>query len=619
MLLYNIIFPKRDLCDETDLYYRINGTTDTLYDNRFENNEMIINKDEKASFDSYFNIFSYAQYKEHTSIKAIIINATLKGKGKIRVKKTYTLDNIYFRYCHLYDNREKYYKFNRKEQKQKEAELIDEVLLEQDFDFKDFKDVAFNLDISKQDFRGYIYLEIEAKEASIFKGANYLVDGLAAHNVKVGIVLCTYKREEYLKNNVKKLIALKNNNPDLKNKFDVFVIDNGKTLSNDDVKGAILIPNENTGGSGGYTRGVKEVCANKEYTHFLLVDDDTSFEEEIFRKTITMLSFAKDIEELTIGASMMKMEKPYIQHEQGAYFDGIWCIPHNGGYDLRRKIALLGNEEELNVDYQAWWYFCMPVSFVDRYGLPLQLFIRGDDQEYGLRCTKELCIMNGIGLWHESFENKFSPHMEYYNVRNNILISTVIKHKTSGYQQFKKMRVIYAKNLVEQRYFMFPILNRALEDFFKGPEYIFNVDVTKLNSEIMGMNIKQYSKSELEVQGYDVSSLYEEHKFMRGKTPLRVLTLNGYLIPTAFYPKASRTRVVDLRYPTLYKYFLAKTVVQYNPVLEKGFVTNIKKYELIKVYFNLAKLFFMLVFGYKGMKKKYNKYFETNKNIARND
>lgn len=74
-------------------------------------------------------------------------------------------------------------------------------------------------------------------------------------NVSLAVVICTFKREEYVKSNVKSLCDFARRKEE---DVTVYVIDNGQTLKSEDVEGALLFKNKNLGGSGGFTRGMIE-------------------------------------------------------------------------------------------------------------------------------------------------------------------------------------------------------------------------------------------------------------------------------------------------------------------------------------------------------------------------
>lgn len=48
----------------------------------------------------------------------------------------------------------------------------------------------------------------------------------------------------------------------------------------------------------------------------------------------------------------------------------------------------------------------MPIRRIREIGYPLPIFVKGDDMEYGIRNHKEVMHMNGIGVWHQSFQEK---------------------------------------------------------------------------------------------------------------------------------------------------------------------------------------------------------------------
>ena len=59
----------------------------------------------------------------------------------------------------------------------------------------------------------------------------------------------------------------------------------------------------------------------------------------------------------------------------------------------------------------------------------MPFFIHGDDIEYGLRLNHSFILLNGIGVWHESFENKYQPVNIYYDTRNYLIINTLYNHQ----------------------------------------------------------------------------------------------------------------------------------------------------------------------------------------------
>lgn len=69
-------------------------------------------------------------------------------------------------------------------------------------------------------------------------------------------------------------------NPEYKDKILFTVVDNSKNITNEEASGVNIIPNENTGGSGGFMRGLLHYENDTNATHVLFMDDDASCETE---------------------------------------------------------------------------------------------------------------------------------------------------------------------------------------------------------------------------------------------------------------------------------------------------------------------------------------------------
>ena len=48
----------------------------------------------------------------------------------------------------------------------------------------------------------------------------------------------------------------------------------------------------------------------------------------------------------------------------------------------------------------------------------LPFFIHCDDVEYGLRCGRKPIIIEGVQVWHETYDKRMTPLMQYYDTRN---------------------------------------------------------------------------------------------------------------------------------------------------------------------------------------------------------
>lgn len=556
MLLYNLSFPNKEICDEQELYFRGGESRD---------GSIFVKKGERVRFDTYFNCFSHIKYKKYTKLTDVMLKLETEGRGIVSV-------------C-LYKEKE-----------------TPQVIAQQEISGN--SDVYFNID--KLSDEGFVYFEYEATEDSFIRSGGWYAD-VESDDIKIGIVICTYKREEYLKRNLNNLTAYSRN---LTNRFfDVFVIDNGQTVNEDFGEEVSVIPNENTGGSGGFMRGMREVLEKGGYTHTLLMDDDILFDVNALYRTYSLLSVLKDeYKDASVGGAMLILDRPYLQEEIGAYWDGMTIQTRNKRLDARNAQTIYKNEMLGEPDYNAWFYMCVPVYVPEKFGYPLPFFVRCDDVEYGLRAGKHIINMSGISVWHEGFDTRYSPWIEYYNKRNELIVSARYPKGKGAFSNWMKLVLAVGRQLMMQRYCSVDLIFKAYEDFFKGAEWFLSLDSAKYHNELKKYCPQFLAEVEIkEKYGVDIDrNLLQKHKKFGFKN---VITLNGYLVPKCFYSK--EIAQVDM---TRYKYgdfYMKRRVVQFNEKTGTGFVTEIKKSELLKAWGKLIKYFFIMVFKYRKTAKQY--------------
>lgn len=625
MKLFEFTLPQKVLCEEKFLYYREMNDVHAICCH--DENLLKLPQGCRVRFDTYFNVFSYSKYLKFTTVSKVSINLRLEGKFIIRLYKRYACLET----CRNLSKRDEGGKIIYEEYTKQEEDspcLIEEKTVS----FNEAGEVVFCYDFSKEDREGNIFIELEAideggvfyagmyqkvlsdesivdafreerEERDIFKEETSQQDNLCKNQIKIGVVICTYNREEYVKRNIENIQKYFANKPS-RSQVGVFVIDNGNTLGQGEMFEAKIVSNKNLGGSGGFTRGIIEVIqSGSDYTHFLLMDDDIVFDPMIIEKMISILKYAKNPESLCIGGTMMRVDIPYYQYEMGARWAGFMFESLKQGFDLRNYVDVLANECEEEMDYNAWWCMCMPVSTVEKRGLPLPFFIKGDDVEYGLRSAEQIMVVNGIGVWHENFKAKFSSELEYYFHRNQLIISAI--HRERGpLKTCKKFIRSIARQLVLQRYSVVKIIISAYEDFLKGYRYFDELDGEKKHKELRNSGIKQLSKRELEEIGYIPQKLYQPKAVSKRK---KILTLYGYFTPTMFYNREDRVgyRTVDMVYSTMDDFYKAKEVLQYNFYTDTGFVTKLKRWEFIKASCSIVRIVFKLLLQNKKVSKGY--------------
>ena len=287
---------------------------------------------------------------------------------------------------------------------------------------------------------------------------------------KISVIICTYKREAYVKKNLEILSDYINDN------LAVICVDNGGTLVNVP-EGIVLVKNRNYGGSGGYARGMME--SQGRCTHFWMMDDDIQFEPTIVQKAITFIKHRKR-EDVSLAAGMFSFEEPTVQQEATAVFDGYTFHSNVGGIDFNDRSALLKNRiEQRKNTYGGWWSLIMPST--DR--LPMPFFIKLDDVEYGLRQARYYVVMDGFGVWHEAFGKKGNAWSEYYTTRNTLIIQSMYSDMPHSTVRMMSIRLLKALAYGEPK--CMEAVLRGVEDYVAGPEKFSYIDPETKHKEIM--------------------------------------------------------------------------------------------------------------------------------------
>ena len=114
------------------------------------------------------------------------------------------------------------------------------------------------------------------------------------NEVKIALNICTFQREEFIHRNLSLLQAsdfFNPDNPQYYGRLHIFVVDNGSSLQLPESLYVHCIYNRNTGGSGGFQRGIEEIRKRNEgFTHVIFMDDDVAFDISSFYLLFDFLS-----------------------------------------------------------------------------------------------------------------------------------------------------------------------------------------------------------------------------------------------------------------------------------------------------------------------------------------
>lgn len=554
MILQNIIFPKKCICNKDILYYRQER-------GRTSNSELLmVEKGGICSFFTYFNSFSLGKWQEYTDILDFKLHICLRGKGKVYL-------------CH--------------------SELRDEVPVEKIIEKKYFvteaseQVVELVFDIPENIHGGIIFFKLQAEEEVILYSGSYRTRQEIVHKVHIAAGICTYKREEYISRTLKLLsdAFLHNIKSPLYGNLKIYVSDNGNTLDCDSISEEFItcVHNKNAGGAGGFTRCMIEALKEQKsqnYTHFLFMDDDILLEPEALYLTYTLLCMRnKKYKNASVGGALLRTDFMEIQHVCGEYWNNSRSQSPKEGYNLSKKYFLLANEKLMPEEYNGWWYCCIPFGEKLATSLPLPIFIHRDDIEYNIRHAKGIMHLNGINVWHDTFENRRASNLEYYNTRNLFIVNAIHRPQYNWKQAQKRLFIHMIAQLCKYHYKNKELIVRAVKDFCKGPDFLKKQEPVALHQDIMKMGYKledvsskldKYKKN-WRYERTEKKSLYKAEKFK-----LRhIIFLNGWLLP-------AKDKLFVFPIGIFISHlFRVKKVLYYEPDTGKGFVCRRSYRELL--------------------------------------
>ncbi|GFE97691.1 MULTISPECIES: glycosyltransferase family 2 protein [unclassified Gluconobacter] len=260
---------------------------------------------------------------------------------------------------------------------------------------------------------------------------DWVCDRPPERQVGIAVVVCTRDRDPQLQMLVGQIA------PQMGDVESCIIVNQGKVALKDrlvlegDQKKYRIFEQDNLGGAGGFTRGIMEALKDQNVTHVLLMDDDVEVDAGLFCRLRSALSYVVS-PKTCLGGAMINLDQRDRLLSVGHGFDPIKAITTDF---LPRKGVRLGEtearsflERPLDVDFCGWWFFCFPRQAVEVNGLPLPLFLRGDDAEYGLRLKRAgfpTVMWPGIYVAHPHLLNQTRPWHQYYDRRNALVCAAL--------------------------------------------------------------------------------------------------------------------------------------------------------------------------------------------------
>jgi galactofuranosylgalactofuranosylrhamnosyl-N-acetylglucosaminyl-diphospho-decaprenol beta-1,5/1,6-galactofuranosyltransferase len=498
-IVSRIKLPKS--AEVTNLYLQCNEGASINYN---DTPEIVFCQGGKVSTNSYFNSYYESFYAKYTNLETLEYWLKLSGEFEI---------SIY-----------------REVNGQTNRELISSQKLEgvgSDF-------IKVKLPPANQ---GRIYFEIVClSQKGTFKEGLIATSQQPTQEVRLAIITCTYKKEDYIKDTVNTIVQDRL----LQTKsWQIFVVDNGQTLTAADFPHPKVqfIPSRNVGGSGGFTRGLIEAL-QESYTHFLFMDDDIELDSESIYRLFALYEYGKS--DFAVAGSMLDLVKKHLIYEAGL----LYAKNHNDEFKPFSITALkhnldIQNSESLNhllvdedVDLGGFYFFAFSRKVVEKIGMPLPFFVKMDDLEFCLRIKQlgeKIVAFPSIGVWHLTFFNKASL-WDYYYYRNDLITHAI--HKPLKYVN---AIIYFTKHLILSLllfdYNHAEILVKAFEDCVQGSDVLKSKDPEVLHKEVLALS-KSY-KTQTVQSNYSPphSQVYQKTTASSLKKIVSLLTLNGHLLP----------------------------------------------------------------------------------------
>ena len=337
----------------------------------------------------------------------------------------------------------------------------------------------------------------------------------------IRVIICTYRRREALEENLARLRASRffDTEDALYGRLSVCVVDNASELPSIREPLLRLCHNPNTGGSGGFGRGIREARQDEAacgITHVVFMDDDARVQMESFYRLYALLALQKrEYRDAVVAGRMFCLGQEQVQYTAAEIWNGGELRHVGWKLDMRKRENLRGvNAAELaetpcgaagiretehpgirrgmgcgrEAEYGGWWFACYPMEFVRRND-PLPFFLHCDDVEYGLRHRREHrgepcavpMLLNGIQVWHETAEMRQDVVMAYYDVRNALVVNAIYGKESDAERFLAPWRHMLARPHPKGDYRYGYMAVRALRDFLRGPEWFFARDAEREN------------------------------------------------------------------------------------------------------------------------------------------
>ncbi len=457
-----------------------------------------------VQFDTYFNVFSIGKWLRHTDLRDLSL--ALETRGHVRVEVVH--DRI-----------------DRQPVVVADRDCCTATRTTHELPLPPLEELG----------AGSVFVRVTCLEGSArVHGGEWRTNDRPVRDARLGVVMTTFNRPLQVRANIDHLVRALGENPELSGRIDVVVVDNGRNLDlgNAGSNPITVLPNPNTGGAGGFARGLMHLRDLGQVTHVLFMDDDVSFDPEIVLRTLQVLSFAKS-PTLCVAGAMLDRDAPNELFESGARYLGKSLNPNRAigqGTDVEDWHSLLAAECGCDaIDYGAWWFVAFGIHLTR--DNPVPTFVRGDDVLWGLLHTgTETVTFNGIGLWHDGFERKNGPLAWFYETRNFALANVLAVPGYHWWHLLLRYLNLCGRSLFSLKYASAANITFGMQEFLRGPEHWLALDQSALNERVAVFDGERVERLNEEL--VEVGELPVRRGLRRYAAALGSLTLlGGHALP----------------------------------------------------------------------------------------
>ena len=456
MILQNIIMPD-STCGEQNLFYQADECL------RFENEVIKISAKKEVSFFSYMNIFDADAWKKYTWLKKVTFRIAVKGDGVIHLKSREINGDEFIASFYAILNSWSY----------------------------------FFYEINLEQTHGCYYIEVQTESEVLIKDACFMntdVD-VKKNDIKLAINTCTYQRNREIQRNLKQLkhskfFCYEN---EFYQKLQIIVVDNGSDLDEINEPYVKVVHNPNNGGAGGFKRGLEEIrSCQKDISHVVFIDDDVEFQLESFYRTYALLSYIRPKYKCeSIAGRMFRTDCRQVQYTAAEIWNNGDLLHIGLNEDMTLKENILKANKNENAEYGGWWFCCYPMEFAKNND-PLPFFIHCDDVEYGLRHGGTPIILNGIQVWHETYEYRQNPIIAYYDMRNSLIVNELYNLNGDKEKVLNSWKEKISQARVNKDYLTEYMMIRGMWDYLKGIKWLKRSNHTLYHKKLYKAKTNRY-------------------------------------------------------------------------------------------------------------------------------